>query len=221
VPTHGLVLVALEEAFSRLRFSKQLDDRQPRELLMPGSQSERLVENSQLTVDGAVGRARLDDRRTLEGGRRLQMVELRPTFSGIIGGDGLEVISTDAIHQLPRDPGRSDVEMFLEAATAPVLEESAEMTLTSMVESLLRLTGEIGELLVALWQTRRGDPPLIRQPREQWPDGPSVATTGFAGHAPGSTPYNPSQLRTDEVLVRRLRAASLGDAARGAWAGFD
>jgi hypothetical protein len=153
--------------------------------------------------------------------RRLQMVELRPTPSGIIGADGLEVISTDAIHQLPRDPGRSDVEMFLEAATPPVLEESAEMTLTSVIESVLQLTRDVGELLVALWQTRRRDPPLISQPREQWPDGPSVATTGFAGYAPGSMPYNPRQLRTDEVMVRRLNAASLGDAARGAWTRFD
>jgi hypothetical protein len=154
-------------------------------------------------------------------GRRLQMSELRPTPSGVVGPDRRLVISTDVIQQLPCDPGRSDVEMFLDAGKAPVLTESAEMTLGSVVESTLRLTAEAGELLVGLWQTRRGNPALLAQPREQWPDGPLATTTGFVGYAPGSMPYNPTQLRTDEVLVRRMRAASLGDAARGAWAGFD
>jgi len=45
-------------------------------------------------------------------GRRLQMSELRPVPSGVVGFDGRPVIRTDVIHQLPRDPGRSDVEMF-------------------------------------------------------------------------------------------------------------
>jgi hypothetical protein len=42
-------------------------------------------------------------------GRRLHMSELRPVPSGIVDRDGRPVIRTDVIHQLPRDPGRSDV----------------------------------------------------------------------------------------------------------------
>jgi len=125
------------------------------------------------------------------------------------------------IHQLPRDPGRSDVEMFLDAAREPVLTESAAMTLLGVLESTLRLIGEGGPLLLDVWRTRRGNPGLLPQPREQWPAGPSTATAGFEGYAPGSMPYDPTQLRSDSTLVRRMMAASLGDAARGAWANFD
>jgi len=79
-------------------------------------------------------------------GRRLQMSELRPVPSGIVGPDGRPVIRTDVIHQLPRDPGRSDVEMFLDATHPPVLTESAAMTLLGVLESTLRLIGEAGGL---------------------------------------------------------------------------
>jgi len=164
----------------------------------------------------------IDLRNTLiHRGRRLQMSELRPVPSGIVGPDGRPVIRTDVIHQLPRDPGRSDVEMFLEAARPPVLTESAAMTLLGVLESTLRLIGEGGRLLLDVWRTRRGNPVLLPQPREQWPAGPSTATAGFEGYAPGSMPYDPTQLRSDATLIRRMTGASLGDVARGAWANFD
>ncbi len=154
-------------------------------------------------------------------GRRLQMSELRPVPSGIVGADGKPVIRTDVIHQLPRDPGRSDVEMFLDATRAPVLTERAAVTLRSVLESTLGLMKEGGMLLLDLWRARRARPHLLLQPREQWRDGASTATTGFPGYAPDSIPYNPAQLRSDEVLIRRMTAASVSDAARGAWASFD
>lgn len=154
-------------------------------------------------------------------GRRLQMSELRPIPSGLVNPDGRPVIRTDVIHQLPRDPGRSDVEMFLEGANPPVLTETAATTLLGVLQSTLRLIAEGGVLLLNLWRTRRATPALLFQPREQWPDGPSSATAGFRGYAPDSVPYNPTQLRSDQVLIRRMTAASLGDAQRAAWAQFD
>jgi hypothetical protein len=154
-------------------------------------------------------------------GRRLQMSELRPVPSGIVGPDGRPVIRTDVIHQLPRDPGRSDVEMFLDAAHAPVLTESAAMTVLGVLESAPLIVREGGGLLLDVWRTRRSDPALLAQPREQWPAGPSTVAAGFEGYAPGSIPYSPTQLRTDATLIRRMEAASLGDAARRAWATFD
>lgn len=48
--------------------------------------------------------------------RRLEMSELRPVPSGIVGPDGRPIIRTDVIHQLPRDPARSDVEMLLDVS---------------------------------------------------------------------------------------------------------
>jgi len=164
----------------------------------------------------------IDLRNTLiHRGRRLQMSELRPVPSGIVGPDGRPVIRTDVIHQLPRDPGRSDVEMFLDATHPPVLTESAAMTLLGVLESTLRLIGEAGGLLLDVWRTRRANPVLLPQPHEQWPAGPSTATAGFDGYGPGSMPYDPEHIRSDATFLRRMVAASLGDAARGAWANFD
>ena len=149
------------------------------------------------------------------------MSELRPTQSGVVGSDGRPIIRTDVIHQLPRDPGRSDVEMFLDPSRPPVLTESAAMTLSGVLASTLRLIEQGATLLLDFWQTRRANPTLLRQPREQWLSGASTAAAGFDGYAPGSIPYNPTQLRSDAILIRRMVAASLGDAARPAWAAFD
>jgi hypothetical protein len=111
--------------------------------------------------------------------------------------------------------------MFLDAAHPPVVTESAEMTLLGVLESTLRLIGEAGASLLEVWRTRRANPGLLPQPREQWTGGPSAATAGFDGYAPGSMPYEPAHIRSDATFVRRMEAASLGDAARGAWANFD
>jgi hypothetical protein len=154
-------------------------------------------------------------------GRRLQLSELRPIPSGLVHPDGRPVIRSHVIHQLPRDPGRSDVEMFLDGANPPVLTETAATTLLGVLQSTLRLTAEGGVLLLNLWRTRRGTPALLFQPIEQWPNAASSATAGFRGYAPDSVPYNPTQLRSDQVLIRRMTAASLGDAQRTAWPGFD
>lgn len=113
------------------------------------------------------------------------------------------------------------MEMFLDGANPPVLTETAATTLLGVLQSTLRLPAKGGVFLLNLWRTRRATPALLFQPREQWPDGRSSATAGFRGYAPDSVPYNPTQLRSDQVLIRRMTAASLDDAKRGAWSGFD
>ena len=195
-----------------------------------GSAGERAQTRFHADLEAAIKRAGpegwfrwvIDLRNTLiHRGRRLQMAELRPLPSGIVGLDGRPVICTHVIHQLPRDPGRSDVEMFLDAAHAPVLTESAATTFLGVLKSTLQLIGEGGGLSLALWRARRACPGLLLQPRAQWPDGPSAATAGFAGYAPDSVPYNPTSLTSDATLIRRMTVASLGDTARSAWANFD
>jgi hypothetical protein len=108
-------------------------------------------------------------------------------------------------------------------ATLPLSPDALTTRLNQrgVLESTLRLIGEGGVLLLSLWRTRRATPALLFQPREQWPDGASLATAGFRGYAPDSLPYNPMQLRLDEVQIRRMAAASLSDATRPAWAQFD
>jgi hypothetical protein len=184
-----------------------------------GAQLEALIERV-----GPPGWLRwtVDMRNTLiHRGRRLQLAELRPIPSNLINPDGTPIIRTHVIHQLPRDPGRSDVEMFLDASNPPVLTETAAATLRGVLDSTISLTRDAGALLLDLWRTRRTNPALLPQPREQWPDGVSLATSGFRGYAPDSVQYNPNQLRTSEVLIRRMAAASLPDPARAAWVQFD
>lgn len=154
-------------------------------------------------------------------GRRLQLSELRPIPSGLFDQDGTPIIRTDVIHQLPRDPGRSDVEMFLDTANPPVLRETAAATLRGVLESTLSLIRDGGALLLGVWRTRRTNPDLLLQPREQWLSGASLATTGFRGYAPDSVPYESTRLQTNQVLIQRISAASLFDLGRAAWKQFD
>jgi hypothetical protein len=91
-------------------------------------------------------------------GRRLQMAVLHPSPSGVVGVDSRPIIRTDVIHQLPRDPARSDVEMFLDATRAPVLTESAATTLLGVLDSALQLVGAGGGFLLDVWCIRRDNP---------------------------------------------------------------
>jgi hypothetical protein len=154
-------------------------------------------------------------------GRRFQPSELRPLPTGVVGPDGRQILRTEVIPQLPRDPGRSDVEMFLDATHPPVLTEGAGATIRGVLDSTLEVVRGGAALLLDIWRTRRASPTLLLQPREQWLNGVSSESTGFEGYAPGSVPYNPTSITVDPIMIQRLKCASLGDAARPAWAAFD
>jgi hypothetical protein len=102
-------------------------------------------------------------------GRRLQLSELRPIPSRLVDPDGAPIIRTDVIHQLPRDPGRSDVEMLLDAANPPVLTEIAAATLRGVLDSTLSLTRDGGVLLLDLGESGEQTPVFSSNPASSGP----------------------------------------------------
>lgn len=153
-------------------------------------------------------------------GRRADIGEFVPEPSPILDYRGRTIIRTKTIQRLPRDPGRSEIEVLLHRANALVLTEQARDTLEGLLDTTLKLANNVvGELLV-LWRTRRAKPELLAQPREQWLGGPSGDSTGFEGYKPGSYDYNPGALIAAPGLIARLRAAALSDQQRHRWERF-
>jgi len=89
------------------------------------------------------------------------------------------------------------------------------------MSSTAHLVETVATHLIDLWQWRRGHPADLRQPAEQWKDGPSTQSTGFNGYAPGSLVLAPGQGMMHPITARRFHAAALDDAARPQWAAFD
>lgn len=156
-------------------------------------------------------------------GRRIEIGQFVPRTPVLLGPDGRPIPRVRVVTHLPRDPGRSDVEVFLDPDQpgSPVLTEDAEQTLTGLLSSTVELAERTAVELLDLWKWRRDNPSELSQPTAEWPKGPSSETTGFPGYAPGSYNYAPSMMTSHPVVLRRIRAAALDDGARGQWSTFD
>ena len=156
-------------------------------------------------------------------GRRIHFGQFVPRTPVLYGADGQPVPRVRVVTHLPRDPSRSDVEVFLDAdqLSAPVLTEDAEQTLRGIFAVTHSLIEAVADELLDFWVWRQRHPDALPQPAKQWPKGVSTASTGFRGYAPGSFKYTPSMMMTHPVVVRRLRAAALDDSARPQWKTFD
>jgi hypothetical protein len=154
-------------------------------------------------------------------GRRLTTSQLVPRSTELYGPDGRPILRARVIRQLPRDPGRSDVEVLRDPHSAPVLLEDAPRTLEGLIGSTRTLIDSAASALHDVWQWRKANPAAISQPADQWRAGLSTATSGFTGYAPGTATYSPSSWMSHRAVVKRLKTAALDDAARPAWNGFD
>lgn len=154
-------------------------------------------------------------------GRRLQLVQLLPKETQVLGPDGRPVWRIRAALQLPQEPHLSDVEMFLHTASPPVLTEDAERTLTGLFGTAVRFINETSSELLKVWKARRNRPDLVVQPKQQWPGDPSVRSSDFPGYNPGTVEYNPAQFKIDKLTFRRLMAAALLNDAPAKWRSFD
>jgi len=154
-------------------------------------------------------------------GRRVEIGQFVPLVPVLYGPDGKPVPRVRTITHLPRDPGRSDVEVFLDSTQSPVLTEDAEQTLGGLLKSTKAFVEALAAELLDVWKWRKANADKVPQPAAQWPDGPSTEGSGFGGYAPGSFSYSPSMMTTHPIVVRRLRAASLDDKARPRWSTFD
>lgn len=154
-------------------------------------------------------------------GRRWHTMELLPRPERIFGPDGRVLLRMMVVEHLPSDPDRSQVEALVDPTRTPVLTEHAAVTMRGTLGSSLKLIEEVAAELVEVWTARRRDPALLIQPREQWPNGLCVDSTGFAGYRPGSFPYDPGLWSGNPDLVRQFRTAALSDDLRVHWQSFD
>jgi hypothetical protein len=161
-------------------------------------------------------------------GRRLEMGQFLPRAPLLYGADAQPVQRCRRATHLPRDPGRSDVEVWREAPCrfgdhwhGLVLSEEAAATLTGLSGSAKNLINLAAGYLAEVWNWRRANPSALPQPSAQWPKGPATQAVSFAGYAPGSLPLSPSMAMLHPTDARRFRAAALDDAARPQWSTFD
>jgi hypothetical protein len=154
-------------------------------------------------------------------GRRVTMSQFLPRFPVVLGADGRPAPRVRVARQLPRDPGRSDIEVFLTPEVPPVLTEDAGETLRGLIASTRKLVDATCRRLLDLWRWRRQNPELLPQPAEQWRDGVSAMADAFRGYSPGALRYEPSMLMSHPIVGQRIQAAALDDAARPGWRDFD
>lgn len=157
-------------------------------------------------------------------GRRMWMNQLVPAGAGIVAPGGETLFSPHVIPQLPNEPGRSDVEVLRDAGEEAFgLTENGWRTLEGAFHSTNDLVDTAAAILLETWRSRRSSPEALKQPGEQWSKAkPQEDDPGaFVGYMPGSVPANPRQLHANELLWKRLQAASLDDAHRHRWAAFD
>lgn len=163
-------------------------------------------------------------------GRRLENGQFVPKLPQLYGPDGEQILRARRLTYLPRNPSMSDVEVWRETPMtsirdpleALVLTEDAAQTLSGLLDSTKALISGTAKLLIEVWEWRRDNPRILKQPAAQWPKG--AATTPalvFQGYAPRSRDLSSSVASAHPIVERRFLAASLDDASRSQWDTFD
>lgn len=154
-------------------------------------------------------------------GRRIELGQYLPITPVLLGPDGKPAPRARRVAHLPRDPGRSDIEVFIDTPWNMVLHEEGTRTLQGLMNSTVLLLEITAGHLLDFWRWRRAHPSDLRQPADQWKNGPSIKSTGFNGYAPDSLPLKPSMGMMHPITARRFHAAAVDDASRPQWARFD
>ncbi len=154
-------------------------------------------------------------------GRRIEYGQFVPRTPVLYGADALPVMRVRRVMHLPRDPGRSDVEVFLDTPWTLVLSEEGEHTLQGLIGSTKALIETTAKDLLDFWQWRRNHPASLCQPAKQWQEGRSTKSTGFNGYARGTLELAPGMATVHPDVARRIHSAALDDSARTLWATFD
>ena len=161
-------------------------------------------------------------------GRRLENGQFVQKVPTLYGPDGHPLLRARRLTFLPRDPIRSDVEVWRESPTGLhnpldllVLGEDAGQTLGGLLESTKALIRETAKLLIDGWNWRRDNPQILPQPVAQWPKGAATQSSVFQGYAPRPRDLSPTTGTIHPIVSRRFRAAALDDASRAQWNTFD
>jgi hypothetical protein len=154
-------------------------------------------------------------------GRRFEIGQFLPKTPPLFGADGLPLLRARRATHLPRDPGRSDVEVALDTPWTMVLGEESERTLQGLIGSTKSLVETAAIDLLELWRWRRNNSGSLNQPAAQWSNGRSTQSTGFNGYAPGTLAVEPGMAMVHPITARRFQAAALDDHARSQWTTFE
>ena len=84
-------------------------------------------------------------------GRRMEYGQFVPRTPSLYGADGQSVLRARRVAHLPRDPGRSDVEVFLDTPWTLVLTEDSERTLQGLINSTKALLEATAKDLLEVW----------------------------------------------------------------------
>jgi hypothetical protein len=116
-------------------------------------------------------------------------------------------------------PDRSDIESWIRYEN-PVLAEDAHRTTAGLYDGTKKFAERILNELINVWQVRRKDPNLIKQPRDQWIGKSKKCNFGGYGGTGNAISYD--QITTSGELIERLKAASLlPGSAREFWKGSE
>ena len=151
-------------------------------------------------------------------GRHLQITRLLPDLSPIVSPAGNPVVRTRPVVVLPSDPGRSEVEVLVDAPKHNfMLTEDASVTVEGVYESTVQLVELTSRALLQLWARRKATPSFIFQPRKQWQRLPATEPCGFSGYAPKTVSMGRDAMHVNPLFGRRLMAAAISDGQRGEW----
>jgi hypothetical protein len=134
-------------------------------------------------------------------GRRIDLGQYVPKTPMLYGPTGQPAPRVRVVNHLPRDPERSDVEVFLEPSRTLVLTEDAAQTLNGIVRSTKTLIEGTAKQLIKVWGWRREHPNSLPQPKEQWSNGASTSSVKFCGYAPSSYLFDPDMMLTHPIGV--------------------
>jgi len=125
-------------------------------------------------------------------GRRIELGQYLPITPVLLGPDGKAAPRARRVSHLPRDPGRSDIEVFVDTPWNMVLHEEETRTLRGLMNSTSLLLEAGARHLLDLWRWRRTHPGDLRQPADQWNNGPSKQSTALTVTHPARCPSNPA-----------------------------
>jgi hypothetical protein len=91
-------------------------------------------------------------------GRRMEFGQFFPRLPVLYGPNAEPLLRVHHVTHLPRDPGRSDVEVLLDAPWSMVLTEEAERTLAGLIDSTKTMLESTAEELLHVWEWRRTNP---------------------------------------------------------------
>jgi len=154
-------------------------------------------------------------------GRRMHITQVVPRRPLLYDSMGKVIPRMVTAEHLPSDPCRSQVEAFLDISRTPVLTEHAEATMRGALESCAFLVRKACSELEGAWKTRKANPSLLNQPRQNWPGGYPSSSTGFGGYRPETLPNDATLIVSQLDTERQFKSAALSDDLRHRWNTFD